>query len=213
MLAKIIKLGKTLLRNLFWFSLVVLFAPRLITTLFAQSKLTTIENATPMGVAIVFGAGLQRDGQPAAVLRDRLDTAIELYQAGKVGGLLMSGHDPEPTVMRAYALQYGIPAEAIRLDHGGLRTYDTCYRAVDHFQLTEAILVTQSFHLPRALYICSVLGLETQGVAAQQSRYWRGAMVFWQLRETLATTVALWQVHITKPLPAVSQQIKEMELT
>ena len=212
MLANIIQIVKKILHYAFWLSLFGLLAPRLITALFTQSKLTTIESATPTRVAIVFGAGLRRDGQATAVLRHRLETAVDLYRAGKVSVLLMSGHERETNVMRQYAMQNKVPEEAILLDQGGLRTYDTCYRAVHHFQLDSAILVTQAFHLPRALYLCRVMDLEVQGIAAHPGYYRRGAMVFWQVRETLATAVALWQVHISKPLPAFHQECMNAEV-
>jgi vancomycin permeability regulator SanA len=178
--------------------------PRAVTTLHAQSRLTTVAEAGKTQVAIIYGAEVHRYGRPSAVLRDRLDAGIELYRAGKVDVLLMSGHAPEPEVMRTYAVQAGVLPEDIWLDNGGLRTYDTCYRAANVFQLEEAILVTQAFHLPRSLYLCSRMGLEVQGVAAQESRYWQGAKTYWQIRETLATSLALWEVHVTKPVPTIS---------
>jgi len=105
-------------------------------------------------VAIVFGAGLQRDGTPSAVLRDRVATAASLYFEGKVQKLLMSGDNRfldynEPGSMKAYAISLGVPGEDIVLDYAGRRTYDTCYRAREIFGLDEAILVTQTYHLPR----------------------------------------------------------------
>ena len=128
-------------------------------------------------MAIVFGAGLSRSGRPTPILRDRVETAAQLYFAGKVEKLLMSGENrfdtySEPEAMRQYALSLGVPSEAIVLDYAGARTYDTCYRAKAIFGLDSALLVTQGFHLPRALFVCNALGLKAAGVEAANRRYW-----------------------------------------
>ncbi|HEB64831.1 MAG TPA: hypothetical protein ENJ02_04730, partial [Chloroflexi bacterium] len=167
----------------------LLLLPRLWTTLLALAAIRSAEDAAPQPVAIVFGAGLYRDGSPTPVLRDRLATAAELYALGKVEKLLFSGDNRtvyynEPEAMRRYALQLGVPAETIVLDYAGLRTYDTCYRARHIFQVESAILVTQRFHLPRALYLCSRLGIRAEGVPADRQYYRKSARLFWQLRET-----------------------------
>ena len=199
---KILRLLRTPIVILFLIAL-GLGLPRLVTGVFASSRVKAVEEVTPSPVAIVFGAGLRRDGIPTSVLRDRVATAADLYLSGKVGVLLMSGQSPEPAAMRDFALGLGVPDDAILLDNGGLRTYDSCYRAVKAFGIENAILVTQRFHLPRALYVCNALGLTVQGVAAHNYRYRRSAQVFWNIRETLATLVAIWDVHIAKPAPAI----------
>ncbi|MCH7663297.1 MAG: YdcF family protein, partial [Chloroflexi bacterium] len=157
----------------------VLGLPRAVTGVFASSRVKLAGEVAPSSVAIVFGAGLRRDGLPTSVLRDRVATAADLYLSGKVGELLMSGQSPEPDVMREFALGLGVPAAAILLDNGGLRTYDSCYRAAQIFGIEEAILVTQGFHLPRALYVCDALGIPAQGVAADNYRYRISAQVIW----------------------------------
>jgi SanA protein len=98
-------------------------------------------------VAIVFGAGLRRDGTPTAILRDRVETAADLYRSGKVEKILMSGDNRfenynEPESMRQYALSLGVPPEAIAMDYAGRRTYDTCYRAKPSLA-SSALLVSQ----------------------------------------------------------------------
>jgi SanA protein len=193
-----------LTRNLFWLALAALLLPRAYTSLTTAAQRHTLDDAPQGEVAIIFGAGLRRDGQPAAVLRDRLDTGIALYHNGLVKKLLMSGQIPEPAAMLAYAIEQGVPAADIWLDEDGLRTYDTCYQANNSFNLNEAILVTQAYHLPRAVYLCNALGVEAQGIIAYQSNYWRGATTVWQVRESLATLVALWEVHISPPPITVS---------
>lgn len=156
-------------------------------------------------VAIVFGAAVYGNGRLSSVLRDRMETAITLYQSQKVSKILVSGDNSsdnynEPGAMMAYAIERGIPPEDIQPDYGGRRTYDTCYRAREIFQLDSAILVTQEFHLPRALFTCRLLGVETIGVSADLRSY-RGAR-WYELRETAATLNALWDVIRQNP-PAV----------
>jgi SanA protein len=150
-----------------------LILPRLITTFYAWSRIYQADEAPAERVAIVFGAGLRRDGTPTAILRDRVDTGASLYFRGKIERLLMSGDNSElnynePEAMRRYALSLGVPDESITLDYAGRRTYDTCYRAKAIFGVKSALLVTQKFHLPRALFLCNALGLEAHGVGGKQ---------------------------------------------
>jgi SanA protein len=145
-------------------------------------------------VAIVFGAAVYGNGRLSTVLRDRMETAIILYQEGKVGKILVSGDNRfeeynEPAAMTEYALQRGVPARDIQPDFGGQRTYDTCYRARNIFAVESALLVTQEFHLPRAIFTCRRLGLDAVGVSADLRPY-RGAR-WYELRETAATLNAL----------------------
>jgi len=191
---------------LFALGLATFLAPRLVTFIYSYPRIVQPEKAPDKRVAIVFGAGLLRDGSPTAVLRDRVRTAARLYQEGRVEKLLMSGDNSsiyynEPESMRQYALSLGIPDEAIVLDYAGRRTYDTCYRAQKVFGLEEVILVTQKFHLPRAIYTCNQLGLPAIGVPADQREYRQRSLMFWNLRETAATLVALWEIHYSKPKP------------
>ncbi|NLV73398.1 MAG: DUF218 domain-containing protein [Chloroflexi bacterium] len=157
-------------------------------------------------VAIVFGAGVWRDGTLSPILLDRVETAIELYQAERVSKLLMTGDNRyidynEPQAMANYAISRGIPCEDIVLDFAGRRTYDSCYRAAYIFEVQEAILVTQAYHLPRALYTARHLGIDAVGVAADRQSY--QFMRQYQLREVTATLVAWWQVMISKPIPVL----------
>jgi SanA protein len=186
----------------------VLIIARLATGLYAHPKTYTSSEVPLRRVAIVFGAGLWRDGTATPVLADRVTTAANLYLAGKVEKLLMSGDNRfveynEPAVMRDLALSLGIPEDAIVLDFAGRRTYDTCYRAKAIFGVTEAILVTQAFHLPRALYECNRLGVDSVGVQADLRIYRKSSMLYWSMRELLATVAALWDVNIGHPLPVL----------
>jgi len=190
----------------------VLAVPRWVTSEYAQGRIKTVETIAFPRAAIVFGAGLRRDGSPTSVLRERVTKAVELYLQGKTDMLIMSGQSPEPEAMRDLATQLGVPVESIQLDNAGLRTYDSCYQAVEEFDLREATLVTQAFHLPRALYICNSFGLSVEGVAADRYHYRWPVKWIWNVRETIATVVAMWDVHISQPTPnAVSVPVSELE--
>jgi vancomycin permeability regulator SanA len=184
--------------------------PRLVTAVYAFSRTYSTETSPVRPVAIVFGAGLRRDGTPTLVLRDRVETAAELYKQGKVSKLLMSGDNRfeyynEPEAMRQYARQLGIPDEDIVMDYAGRRTYDTCYRAGAIFGIKQAVLVTQLFHLPRAIYTCNNLGVEAVGVEADRTYYRKITRLFWTMRELPATLTALVEVHLTHPLPVLGE--------
>jgi vancomycin permeability regulator SanA len=187
-----------------------LFLPRLMTGLYAAARTFTVETVPPGRVAIVFGAGLRYDGTPTAILRDRVETAAQLYFDGKVEKLLMSGDNRvveynEPESMRQYALGLGVPDEAIVLDYAGRRTYDTCYRAREIFGVNSAILVTQDFHLPRALFLCNQFGLDAVGVKADNFYYRKISRLIWNTRELLATLGAFMDVYVYKPLPVLGE--------
>lgn len=163
-------------------------------------------------IAIVFGAGLERNGAPTPILYDRVATAVDLYKAGKVSKLLLTGdnrfsHYNEPEVMRQTALQLGVPNEALVLDYAGRRTYDSCFRARDIFGVTRAILVTQAFHLDRALYLCNSLGLDSIGVLADRRDYTTSSQTWWSIRETAALAEAWLDVNVTHPLPVLGEKI------
>ena len=186
---------------------VLLAVPRLTTGFYAWPRTYSEADVPARRVAIVFGAGLLRDGSPTAVLRDRVQQAANLYFAGKVEKLLMSGDNRfvnynEPEAMHQYALSLGVPEAAIVLDYAGRRTYDTCYRAKAIFGVSEAILVTQKFHLPRAVFLCNMLGLDGVGVDADLQRYRNGSLLVWNLRELAATFNAFVDV-VLRPLPVL----------
>ncbi len=163
----------------------------------AASQTFFIQDTPSRPVAIVYGAAVFRGNRLSTVLRDRMDTAIDLFRAGKVSHLLVSGYRhsdgyDEPRAMEAYAIQNGVPGERIMADDWGLRTYDTCYRALSEFDISSAILVTQAFHLPRALFTCNQIGVDSIGVAADRRLY--RAASWYSIREVAATLVALFDV-------------------
>ena len=181
--------------------------PRLATGLYALPRIYTAEGVPARRVAVVFGAGLLRDGSPTIVLRDRVQQAANLYFAGKAEKLLMSGDNRfanynEPESMYQYALSLGVPPEAIVRDYAGRSTYETCYRAKAIFGLSAVVLVTQQFHLPRALFLCNLLGLDAVGVSADLRPYLRRSLLWWNLRELPATLNACVDL-IVRPLPVL----------
>ena len=190
--------------------LLVLIVPRIITTIYSWTRIYTADAVPTERVAIVFGAGLDREGQATLILRDRVKTAAQLYFSGKVQKMLMSGDNRtvdynEPEAMRQYALSLGVPNDAIVLDYAGRDTYATCYRAHAIFGLDSAILVTQPFHLPRALFLCNALGIQAFGVQADNYHYlWRWELI-WNIREQLATVGAFVDVYIIKPVPVLGK--------
>jgi SanA protein len=161
-------------------------------------------------VALVFGAGYWENGALSDILRDRLDAAIELYRAGKVEKLLFSGDNRvieynEPGRMREYAISQGVLDEAIVLDFAGRRTYDTCYRAREIFQVSEVILVTQRYHLSRALLTCEGLNVDAIGYIADRTPY---VHIRWYwIREIPAMWNAWWDIHIKHPVPVLGEPL------
>ena len=148
-------------------------------------------------VAIVFGAA-------GDILTDRVTTGVELYKAGKVQKLLMTGDNGrdgynEPEDMKQQAIAEGVPAQDIVCDYAGFRTYDSLYRARDIFGVRSAILVTQRYHLPRALFLGKKLGLDVVGVDAARHRY--AGQAGFDLREIAAVEVAWWQATVSHPQP------------
>lgn len=179
-------------------------------------KISDVETARPEKVAIVFGAAVYPNGRLSGVLRARMDAAIRLYQLGKVDKLLLSGSNlsaayDEPTSMMNYALSQGVPAAAMQPDFAGRRTYDTCFRARDIFQLESAILVTQEFHLPRALFICNRLGVETTGVAADSYMRNTRGLRWSTVREIPASFLALVDVLRNQPAAVMGNPIPLFE--
>lgn len=138
---------------------------------------------------LVLGCKVGSDGAPSAMLEDRLRRSVELFHAGAAPKLLMSGdHGTVPynevQSMKQYAMDNGIPSADIFMDHAGFSTYESVYRARDIFQAKKIIIVTQGYHLYRALYIANALGVEAYGVDADYRDY--AGQLGYDLREILA---------------------------
>ena len=207
MLKKLIKFVLRLLGMCVILATLIFGFPIVLTRILACCRIFSVADSPKAPVAIVFGAGLNYDGTPTAVLRDRVSTAADLYFDGKVQKLLMTGDNRfldynEPGGMYEYAVELGVPEEDIVLDYGGRRTYDSCYRASAIFGVTDAILVTQRYHLPRALFLCNQLNIQSSGVVAEKLPYPRRSLLIWKTREIAATLISLRDGWL-KPLPPV----------
>ena len=155
----------------------------------------TIPDTADYDCILVLGAGVRADGTPSDMLRDRVTVAVELYHATGAP-LLMSGDHTgdynEVGVMKALAVEMGVPSEDIFLDHEGYSTYESIYRAKGVFGAETILIVTQEYHLHRALYIARELGMEAEGVSADLRPYRKQAR--YTLREHLARFKDLFTV-------------------
>ncbi len=138
---------------------------------------------------LVLGCGVWADGTPSHMLEDRLKRSVELYNAGASGKLLMSGDHGradynEVAAMKQYAMDAGIPSSDIFMDHAGFSTYESIYRAKEVFCAKKVLIISQAYHLPRALHIANSLGLEAQGVSADYRSY--SGQIMREIREVLA---------------------------
>ncbi|PHQ28790.1 SanA/YdcF family protein [Leeuwenhoekiella nanhaiensis] len=125
---------------------------------------------------LVLGASVRSNGELSTILRDRVESALLLYSQGKVKRFLLSGDNGttsynEPVAMKKYLRERGVPEEAIFMDFAGFDTYDSVYRASYIFEVDKAIVVTQHFHLPRAIYIARSMGLEYYGYIGDRRTY------------------------------------------
>ena len=145
---------------------------------------------------LVLGCAVWADNEPSPMLRDRLDTAISLYKAGVAPKLLLSGDNSiveysEPDCMLRYTLSQGVPPEDIFLDYAGFSTYESVYRSHAVFMADRMIVVTQKYHLFRALKACKALGIEARGVASNQRKY--AGRYYREAREVLARNKDLFK--------------------
>ncbi|MFZ6015051.1 MAG: SanA/YdcF family protein [Patescibacteria group bacterium] len=157
-------------------------------------------------VIIILGASLKEDGTPSLMLQDRLDKGIELLNQNKAPIILISGDDGknrmnEVFVMKQYLLNQGVNPEKIYTDGQGYRTYESCKRAHDKYDINEAILVSQKFHLKRALYLCNHLGVKSKGVAADTGEY--DGYAYHVIRDWFASFKAWIDLNIWAPSPPV----------
>ena len=181
------------------------FVPNFIIVNKTKSNIVTLEESAELSdidCAVILGAGV-RDGKPTPMLRDRLLTGIELYKSGAAKKLIMSGDHgseeyDEVNIMKSFAVENGIPDSDIFMDHAGFSTYETVYRAKEIFEADNIIIVSQEYHLYRALYIAKKLGVKAVGVSADLNTY-RGQTKR-DLREILARDKDFFNC-IIKPEP------------
>ncbi len=162
------------------------------------------ENLDSADCVLVLGARVYGDESLSAVLKDRVDYAISIYEAGKAEKLLFSGDHgqtdyDEVNAMMDYAVEKGVPKEDIFLDHAGFSTYESMYRARDVFCVKSLIIITQEFHLSRAVYVARGLGLTASGVNSDPRRY--ANETYNDIRESLARVKDFFYVNIFLPEP------------
>jgi len=187
-------------RRLLWtgVAVVVALSPALWVQAVGQSRLAASVSAVEhTDVAIVLGAGLRPDGTPSTFLRRRLDAAAELYARGTVDVILVSGdnsttqHD-EPTAMRDWLVDRGVAEDRVVRDFAGFDTHDTCVRAHQIFGVTEAVVITQDYHVRRAVFSCHQAGIDVVGLGVSSDSVEPAKAVVYRLRELPASLKAAW---------------------
>jgi len=179
----------------------------------AEPLIRSLETLEASPVALIFGAYVNADGVPCPVLQDRLESGSELYHSGLVKKLIASGDHSardydEVKAMGAYLEKRGVNKDDIFLDHAGFDTYDSLYRAKAIFGAEDIVLVTQTFHLKRALFVGRSLGLRVQGFPSDRRRI--SQLKRLEAREVAANVKALWDI-LRKRQPAVLGQAVSLE--
>jgi vancomycin permeability regulator SanA len=156
----------------------------------AKGHIYSFDDVPAAPVGLVFGALVYPDGTPSSFLRARLDLGYRLYRSGKVGMLLVSGDHSadydEPEAMRRYLLELGLPDELVVTDPCGFDTYDSCVRARDVYGVGAATMITQSYHLPRAVGTARAVGLDASGVGDDTMRTRRQSWITGAIRDQFA---------------------------
>ena len=173
-------------------SMVVLFSLNFYVKKTASNRILTTEQAlrlSDVDCILVLGCGVWEDGSPSHMLEDRLKRSLELYEQGVAPKLLMSGDHgreeyDEVNVMKSFVVERGVPSGDVFMDHAGFSTYESVFRAKEIFQAQKIVIVTQGYHLYRAIYIAQTLGLEAYGVASDYRAY--AGQTLRDLREVLA---------------------------
>jgi len=176
----------------------LVLAPALWVQVVGQTRVRPgVSDISRTDVAIVLGAGLRPDGTPSTYLRRRLDAAAELYARGTVDVILVSGdnsttqHD-EPTAMRDWLVGLGVPEDRVVRDFAGLDTHDSCVRAHQVFGVTDAVVITQDYHLRRALFSCREAGIDVVGLGVSSTSVEPIKAVLYRVREIPASIKAAW---------------------
>lgn len=196
-------------------ALFALFALVVVLALYGTVALSTrayiehdVSAAPAADTALVLGASVYSSGELSPVLRYRADTAADLYKAKKVSKILVTGDNSsvghnEVNPVGKYLLTLGIPKQDIFLDHAGFDTYSSMYRARDVFAVRSIIIVSQDFHLARAVYVARGLGIDAYGVAAES----QGRFTYNWLREVPATMKALFDLTFARTPKYLGEQI------
>ncbi|WDZ85201.1 SanA/YdcF family protein [Micromonospora cathayae] len=186
----------------------------------AEGRVFTAEDVPQAPVALVLGTKVYPDGTPSPFLTGRLEIARTLLATGKVSAILVSGdnmnHDyNEPAAMRRWLVDRGVPADKVVLDHAGFDTYDSCARAKRVFGVDRATVVTQTFHLPRAVTVCRQLGVDAYGVGDETAKAYDRTWRISSSREKLAAVKAAVDVlsgrdpvHLGRPETGVEDALR-----
>jgi vancomycin permeability regulator SanA len=186
-------------------SLVTVVGSASFTRLRASGYIYAESDVPAAPVALVLGAKVNPDGTPSAFLTARLDLAKRLYDAGLVEMIVVSGDQlapefDEPLAMRNYLIETGLPADKVIADPGGFDTYESCLRAKRVFNLSQLIIVTQSYHLVRAVATCRALGIDATGVGDDSAREHTIAWLRGAIRDQIASVKTVVDL-VTRPEP------------
>jgi vancomycin permeability regulator SanA len=191
------------LPNLLLIPMIVFFGlllERVRLTLRTRSSIRKVKDPSSYRTAIVFGAGLNKSLTPTKALRDRLDKTIQLADQGQFDRILLSGGQAKETTesvaMRDYLACQGISSELLLIDEEGISTYDTLKRAKTVFHIQQATLISQPFHLPRAIGIAQMLGMDVIGIAADTRKFKISSILWWHFRELFAWIWSLIKVRL-----------------
>jgi vancomycin permeability regulator SanA len=169
-----------------------------------RERIVPIDRLERLPIGLVLGAEVYADGVPSNFLRARLDLALELYERGLVARILLSGDGrsrfyDETGGMRSYLVERGVPESVLLVDPAGLDTYDSCLRARDVYDVERLVVVSQSYHLPRALAICRALGLDAWGVGDDSMRSSPRTWANGARRELAANLKLVWDLLSHRP--------------
>jgi len=189
------------------FSLYYLVHVKYESRIFSNIKLVPNHHA-----ALVLGAGLD-NGRPSPILYDRIKTAVNLYKAGKVKKLIMSGDNSysnynEADTMIKTAVFLGVPLKDIQPDYAGRRTYDSCFRTKSIFSQTDILIVTQSFHMTRSLFICNNSNINSDGFISDIEIFPWYQWDYWQIRDIYALIESFSNVFLFHPSPIGGEKIQ-----
>jgi len=165
---------------------------------------SNLKKIPPTPIALVLGAGLKPNGTPSDILFDRLKAAASLYKGKKISKIIVSGDNRfnnynEPNAMKRTLISLGIPAKHIQADYAGRRTYDSCWRLKHIFSQNKSIVITQSFHITRSLFLCNALGVQSKGFIADTPRYSSLNWMYWSIRDIFGFSLAIVDVYFRKP--------------
>jgi len=164
-----------------------------------QSKIfEDVDQLPNESIIVVLGASVHRDRTPSDALEDRLEMAIRAWRAEKADKIILSGDDgtwaqEEVQSMLSYLVNKGVPRHLIVIDGNNARTFDSCYRLKNVLNENEVVLITQSFHLPRALYLCNEIGLDAWGL--ESDLRWYKDVLWFTVRDWMASLLAYWDIY------------------